>query len=306
MVGWEYFAIQSAGFQQSKFDGTTLVPSDAGEAASSDLSVNRLDFKRLAGARIAVCLPFPDVISTMSNELIKILIVDDDPVVLSVLEETFSNEEHLAISTMSDSEEAYLRLEKEPFDLLITDLMMPHVDGLCLLGHATKCQPDILVVMVSGYASLETTLQAIHAGVYDYITKPFRVEEFRLLVHNVAAHIRLKAENKSLAAEITALKERVVHLENSLLHSQQESGRLEEELGRWQEMVGQTGVTAGAVTEASGGGGRSSRLSYYEKGVETADERFDREFHNLESLFSEGRLTPEEFDMARQRLKTLV
>ena len=70
-------------------------------------------------------------------------------------------------------------------------------------------------------------------------------------------------------------------------------------------MVGQTGVAvAGAGAEVVGG--QRSRLSYYEKGVETSDERFDREFHHLESLFSEGRLTPEEFDMARQRLKTLV
>ena len=149
----------------------------------------------------------------MNNECIKILIVDDDPVVLSVLEETFSNDAHLAVSTMSDSEEAYHRLERDTFDLLITDLMMPRVDGLSLLAHAIKFQPDILVVMVSGYASLETALQAIHAGVYDYITKPFRVEEFRLLVHNVAEHIRLKAENKSLAADIEALIGRVAVLE---------------------------------------------------------------------------------------------
>jgi DNA-binding NtrC family response regulator len=240
----------------------------------------------------------------MLNKPVKVLIVDDDPVVLSVLEETFSNEENLAISTMSDSEEAYQRLARESFDLLITDLMMPRVDGLSLLQHATKCQPDILVVMVSGYASLETTLQAIHAGVYDYITKPFRMEEFRLLVHNVAGHIRLKAENKSLGEEVTTLKERVARLEESLLNAQQEATRLEEELGRWQEMVGQTGVAA--TTETTGGNSRTSRLSFYEKGVETSDERFDREFHHLESLFSEGRLTPEEFDMARQRLKTLV
>ncbi|NQU43297.1 response regulator, partial [bacterium] len=129
---------------------------------------------------------------------IRVLIVDDDTSVLGLLEEVFTGDSSLRIATLSSSEEAYELLGQETFDLLITDLMMPQINGLKLLEHALSIHPEILVVMITGYASLETTLQAIHAGVYDYITKPFRIEEFRLLVYNAAARIRLVQENRAL------------------------------------------------------------------------------------------------------------
>ncbi|NQU43843.1 hypothetical protein HQ520_11200 [bacterium] len=88
----------------------------------------------------------------------------------------------------------------------------------------------------------------------------------------------------------------------SRLESQEKDlRRLRQELGRRQELLTQTGATGG-LGEAD----PRSRLSTYEKGQETPSERFDREFRKLENRFSEGRLTQEEFEKARQHLKTMV
>lgn len=234
-------------------------------------------------------------------DFVKVLIVDDDLSVLALLEDVFSGDPSLHVATMSDSREAYDRLEKESFDLIITDLMMPGVDGLRLLERAVALDPDALVVIITGYASLETTLEAIHAGVYDYITKPFRVEEFKLLVYNAAVRIRLAHENRALRKENQDRKERLSRQETLLKAQEQELKSLREELGRRQELIARTGAANHA-----GESGSRAKLSSYEKGLETSHERFGREFRRLERLFSEGRLTPEEFEMARQRLKTLV
>ena len=82
----------------------------------------------------------------MAEKPVKILIVDDDVSILTLLDEMFQGEEDLCIRTESDSQAAYELLGNEQFDLLITDLMMPKVDGLMLLEHARALYPDILVV----------------------------------------------------------------------------------------------------------------------------------------------------------------
>ncbi|MFP4381255.1 MAG: response regulator [Candidatus Sumerlaeia bacterium] len=241
-----------------------------------------------------------DAYAGMQEHKVRVLIVDDDITVLTLLEEVFKGDATLQVETMSDSEAAYARVETEKFDLLITDLVMPKVDGLKLLEHAIAENPEILVVVITGYASLETTLEAIHAGVYDYITKPFRIEEFRLLVNNAAARIRLVHENRALRK---AQRESNIEIENYQQHMeslQGELARLQEELGRREELIAQRGGTAPSEIR------KRANLSSYEKSIETPSERFDREFQNLERLFSEGRLTPAEFETARQRLKTLV
>jgi DNA-binding NtrC family response regulator len=233
------------------------------------------------------------------SDPVKVLIVDDDPSILSLLEEVFSSDPELDITAQADSQRAYDLLAKEPYDLLITDLMMPQVDGLMLLEHAISVHPDILVVIITGYASLETTLEAIHAGVYDYITKPFRLEEFRLLVNNAASRIRLMHDIRSLRTEKRASLVQIEGLEERCNSQREELTRLREELGRREDLVAQTGVSTGDGTP-------QSQLSTYQSMLETAEDRYRRQIQDLEELFSAGRLTSDEFEVARQNLKTKI
>ena len=236
---------------------------------------------------------------------VSILIVDDDETILSLLEEVFSTDHSLRITTLSDSEKAFNLLDRADFDLIITDLMMPKIDGLKLLAKAVRVKPEALVVIITGYASLETTLRAIHGGVYDYITKPFRIEEFRLLVHNAADRIRLMRQNKDLVRENTELTAQIEALQNELARDKDRSRRFEtprrqETQRRPEAPYGESSAASPESTKAR------ANLSSYEKGMETPEERYDREIRYLEELFFTGGLTPEVFETARQRLKTMI
>lgn len=232
---------------------------------------------------------------------LNVLIVDDDETILSLLEEVFSSDPTLRVTTMSDSEKAYQLLDTGSFDLIITDLMMPKVDGLRLLDKSLAVKPDALVVIVTGYASLETTLRAIHGGVYDYITKPFRIEEFRLLVHNAAARINLMHQNRDLVLENEELKRQLDQLRSKAPAGNGYSREPAADVPA-RKPAPQADAAAPGTPESHARNG----ISTYEKGLETNDERYDREIRHLEDLFFNGRLTPEVFDAARQRLKTMI
>lgn len=149
------------------------------------------------------------LVSMAYNPVIELLIIDDDMHVLAVLEDLFSGESDVAVTAMSDSVEAIELIHKRSFDMVITDLMMPKADGLAVTRAVQETNKDSLVIIVTGFASLETTLEAIHLGVYDYITKPFQIDEFRLLVANASKRIRLERENADLKALIKTLEHEI-------------------------------------------------------------------------------------------------
>jgi DNA-binding NtrC family response regulator len=133
--------------------------------------------------------------------ILKTLVVDDDKRLRSVLKGLLSEEGH-QVTTCKNGSEAIATCLAEKFDLIITDLKMPGADGLDVLRKAKKKHPDILVIIVTGFASLETAIQAIREGAYDYITKPFKLEEFKILIKNASEKVELIKENQSLLVEL--------------------------------------------------------------------------------------------------------
>jgi DNA-binding response OmpR family regulator len=131
---------------------------------------------------------------------LKLLIVDDDRTLLSALKTVFDQENDVTIC--NDGKKAIDLCRNEKFDLIITDLMMPGANGLEVLTETRKIDPDCLVVLITGFASLETAVQAIREGAYDYITKPFKLEEIRIIVNNAREKIRLIRENKKLIDDL--------------------------------------------------------------------------------------------------------
>ncbi len=90
-------------------------------------------------------------------------------------------------------------LKKDPsFDIIIADLLMPGVDGLQVLEKSRKYNPDGVVIIMTGYASLDTAIQAIRGGAYDYIRKPFKLDEIEIIVKNACEKIALVRENRRL------------------------------------------------------------------------------------------------------------
>ncbi len=157
-----------------------------------------------------------------SGRQIKILIVDDEKGSRDVLVNLLRTDQRV-IRTAADGLQAQAMLEADPCDLILSDLNMPHMGGMDLLRFVRKQLPAALVVIITGYATLESTLHAIEAGAYDYITKPFKLAEMEILVRNACDKILLTRERQSLSRaidrkqeEIEALQERVARLQNHL------------------------------------------------------------------------------------------
>jgi two-component system, NtrC family, response regulator AtoC len=127
----------------------------------------------------------------------KILIVDDDAASLSSLGEAMTREGY-EVSLAASGKEA-LRLDEQcEFEVAITDLRMPGVDGLDVVRTIKKSHPETVLIVMTGFASMETVVDAISAGAYDYISKPFRLDQMRLKVMQSMERAKLLRENRAL------------------------------------------------------------------------------------------------------------
>jgi two-component system response regulator PilR (NtrC family) len=131
----------------------------------------------------------------------KILIVDDERSMRDVLSIMLKRAGY-AVSTATDGEEAIGLLGSEIFDLVITDLKMPKVGGLEVLKAVKDASPDTVVLVITAFASTETAVEAMKRGAYDYVTKPFQVDEVQLIIRNALERRRLTTENALLKREI--------------------------------------------------------------------------------------------------------
>ena len=143
---------------------------------------------------------------------LQILIAEDEKNIGDLLVELLQREDR-EITIVNNGLDAIKRLKEHHYDLLITDLMMPEVDGMELIHKAKQLYPDILVIIITGYASLETAIQAVKEGAYDYLRKPFRLDELKISVDNACEHIYLIRENRRLIEEIKGGKDGQGHRE---------------------------------------------------------------------------------------------
>lgn len=131
----------------------------------------------------------------------KILVVDDE---LSMREflEIMLKKAGYDVENVADPEQALLRIENDSYDLVITDVLMPRMNGLELLKKIKEVSPEVIVLMMTAFASTETAVQAMKEGAYDYITKPFKVDEIQLIIEKALEKKRLFRENVSLKKEL--------------------------------------------------------------------------------------------------------
>lgn len=131
----------------------------------------------------------------------RVMVVDDDAETLALLHEIVAKE-GFEVETAEDAETALRRLEQWQPELVITDIHMPGMDGLALLAAVREKEPDIPVVLLTAYGSLKTAVDAIKAGAFDYLSKPFVVDDIRLVVRRALEHTKLVRENRSLRGQL--------------------------------------------------------------------------------------------------------
>ncbi|RJP14967.1 MAG: sigma-54-dependent Fis family transcriptional regulator [Candidatus Abyssobacteria bacterium SURF_5] len=131
----------------------------------------------------------------------QILVIDDEPLMRDFLEETLFRAGYELI-TAADGNAGLDEIKNNAFDLIVTDLKMPGIDGLELLSNVKRIQPDTSVVIMTAYASVETAVQALKAGAADYIMKPFTPDEIEHVVRKALYERKLENENRYLRSEI--------------------------------------------------------------------------------------------------------
>lgn len=140
-----------------------------------------------------------------ANESARILVVDDERVIREILAE-FLALEGFSVHTVEDGEKALTELRLRPYDLLITDLKMPRLSGLQLLEKIEQERLGVLTVLMTGFGTVETAIEAMKKGAYDYLLKPFKVEEVIHVVERALYRQRLQAENIRLREALTIYK----------------------------------------------------------------------------------------------------
>lgn len=111
---------------------------------------------------------------------------------------TLLQREGYAVTAVGDGLTAIERLRVEEFHLIITDLMMPGADGIEVLKYAVRGNPDAAVVILTAYGTLDTTLEAIKEGAYDYLTKPFKTQEIVIAAERAFERALLLTENREM------------------------------------------------------------------------------------------------------------
>ncbi len=154
-------------------------------------------FQYVSGRRPENPRHFPDVMKKAT-----ILLIDDDDSLRRVMEFSLTEAGH-KVETASNGEDGLRRFEKIPFDAVITDITMPGLNGMEVLARVRARDPDLPVIMITAYGTIESAVQAMKEGAFDYITKPFNRDELRLTLEKALRLRRLEKENVELRAEVT-------------------------------------------------------------------------------------------------------
>jgi len=143
-----------------------------------------------------------------NSDILQILVVEDSKPLREMLVHVLK-EDGTHVDSAKDGKEALDRYYNAPYDLIITDLNMPEVTGTELIKKIREQDDLVEFIIITGYASLESAVEAIKAGAFDYIIKPFKVEELQAAVRNVKDKVLLKKKNKALMEKLRGFYEEI-------------------------------------------------------------------------------------------------
>jgi len=141
----------------------------------------------------------------MTQEVYAILLVDDDPLVLAGFREILMRDGY-DVTAVFSGREAMERLDETAYDVIVTDLLMPRVSGLDVLRHSREKQPEAVVIVVTGYASVRSAVEALRLGAHDYLIKPCDEQELLFRVKMGIEHVRLRRDLRARELDTEKMK----------------------------------------------------------------------------------------------------
>jgi DNA-binding NtrC family response regulator len=214
-----------------------------------------------------------------SEAPLSILIAEDDATLAAALAEFLGQKGH-QVNLAQHGGQALALLEQQAYPLIITDLVMPKADGLTVLRAARQRDPASLVIIMTGYASLDSAIGAIREGAYDYLCKPFKLQEIEIAVTNATRLINLRRENQKLLHKLDDLTAKLKEMQQ--LPQLQGNGDRPETRSR-------TLWSPGPVP-----------LRDYSP--EEQDQAYLTDLERLRDLYKENMLTREEYQKLKERL----
>ena len=148
-------------------------------------------------------MPLSDTFD-QTSDTVGILIADDETDTCELFAE-FARAHGMRVATAYDGRAAISALERSPqeFSIVVTDLQMPGADGFEVLRAARAINPDCHVVMITGYATIDTAVRAVREGAYDYLAKPFALGQLEVVLRRIRDRIALETENRALARQVS-------------------------------------------------------------------------------------------------------
>lgn len=214
---------------------------------------------------------------------IRTVIVDDDRTIGDILKDLISNE-HISVKVFKDGLEAVKSITEEPVDVVITDLMMPRISGLEVLRQAKVMNPEVVVIIITGHGSLETAIEAIREGAYDYIKKPFKLQEMEIVFKNAVEKVDLTREKTQLLKQLKEAYDQLVAIKK------------ERDEGHHEQKVQQD---------------RIARLNFFSsdqpglhlmRSAPTGEPNYFEQLQNISMLKRDGLLTESEFKTLKAHL----
>jgi DNA-binding NtrC family response regulator len=125
----------------------------------------------------------------MNPEKLRIMVLDDEPIVCKRLKPALEKLGY-EVDAFTQSPEAMHQIQRTTYNIIITDLKMKEIDGMQVLSEAKKRHPGTEVIVITGFATMETAKQSLQMGVFDFIAKPFKLSEIQEVVNRAAGKIR--------------------------------------------------------------------------------------------------------------------
>ena len=132
---------------------------------------------------------------------IRLAVIDDEPTVCQRLKQIF-RKGPFEIETFGEGTPALARMDQKPFQIILSDIRLPDMDGLEILNRIKKNYPSTEVILITGYATLDQAVEAVKKGAFYYLDKPFTPDQVRAVVKRAAEHSKLSSENKRLREEV--------------------------------------------------------------------------------------------------------
>jgi len=233
--------------------------------------------------------------SSIVPENISVIIVDDDAAILRIFKKLLKGK-GFNVVVANDGKEAIELISVNDFDLVITDLVMPKNDGIEVLKKAKEKNARTQVIMITGFATLDSAIEALKWGAFDYIRKPFKLAEFDVTIRNAIDKIRLFKSNEMLLKHLKGIHER---LKKTVKNSASVMGKDIEALSI-SDNDAEAEVLRAEVMNKYGLLG--DNISYYLKNNEEEATVTLDEVERLSQLYKKDVLTKEEFELCKKKL----